>query len=163
MPVRSLDHPAVLPPYESTLVDIETTGRATAQASRVSADHLQADVDRSGAGAAAAGLIVLATVAILEGYRWLDLIRLDAPRPTMVLYVVLVTPATFFLTRRTAVGRAGRSARLCARAASLCVVGLGIAALWVAPDITVRLLGAASLLLAAAALILAWTTEFAGR
>ncbi len=126
-------------------------------------DHLQADVDRSGAGAAAAGLIVLATVAILEGYRWLDLIRLDAPRPTMVLYVILVTPATFLLTRRTAVGRVGRSARLSTRAASLCVVGLGIAALWIAPDVTVRLLGAASLLVAAAALILAWTTEFSGR
>ncbi len=114
---------------------------------------------RPGTGLAAPGLIVLATVAILEGYRWLDLMRLASPRPTMVAYVVLVVPAAFVLTRTRRTGRSGPAARLAVRAGAVAVVVLGIVALVTDGTRAERLLGVASLGVAGACLVLVWSTE----
>jgi hypothetical protein len=118
---------------------------------------------RPGAGLTAPALIILATVAILEGYRWLDLIRLSPPRPTMVLYVVLVAPAVFVLTRRRRPSRTMAVARVVARVAAVAVVACGVLAAlsgWAVAD---RLLGGASLVVAGAALVLVWRAELRRR
>jgi hypothetical protein len=46
-----------------------------------------------------AGLVLLTAAAVLEGYRWLQVIPSSRLHPSALLFAVLVVPATFFLTR----------------------------------------------------------------
>ena len=107
---------------------------------------------------AAPGLVLMATLAIFEGYHWLDLIPNGPVRPTAVLLALLVVPATFGLTRRIS-GPGTGLARTVARACAVLVPALCVVLLIVHNDVLAGVLGVGSLALALALGALAVLSE----
>jgi hypothetical protein len=104
------------------------------------------------------GLVLLAAVSILEGYRWLHLLPDGSLLPTGLLFTLVALPATYWLTRYRSTGLTNvlrRVARICST--SVPVLGLAILIGSAAP--WAQLLGITSLVLAASALGLAVATE----
>jgi hypothetical protein len=111
---------------------------------------------------AAPGLVLLATIAIYEGYHWLRLIPNGAWRPTGLVLVVVVVPATYALTRRVA-GAGTGCLRTAARAGAVLLPALWILLLTVHSDVVGDVLGTVSLALALALVALAVLAEAGGR
>ena len=111
-------------------------------------------------GYTAPTLILLAAVAIFEGYMWLHLIPDGSLRPSGLLFAVAVVPVTSALTRGDpgTGGRLGRVTRLCSVAIPL----LGVALLVSHATVWARLLGGVSLVFAVSALALAAASEHRG-
>jgi hypothetical protein len=109
---------------------------------------------------AAPALVLLAAVAIFEGYLWLHLIPGGSLRPSGLLFAVGIVPVTFALTR----GDPDHRSRLC-RLTRLCATPiplLGMAFLVSHATPCARLLGAASLALAVSTLALTAASEYGG-
>jgi len=128
-----------------------------------SVDH-PADVTRSDRPPAFVQpvLVLVAALAIFEGYHWLNLIPTGSPRPTEVIFLAAVVPLTTGLTRRLE-GAAPRSLCLTARLASVVLLFLGIPELIVSDVVLTRALGVTSLLLAGVLVALAVVAETAER
>ena len=107
---------------------------------------------------AAPGLVLLATVAIYEGYNWLRLIPDGATRPTTVVLAAVVVPATYRLTRSVSGPATGRI-RHVARGCAVLVPALWVLLLLVHSVVVADLLGAVSLALALALVALAVLSE----
>ncbi len=98
--------------------------------------------------------MLLAAVAVFEGYRWLHLIPGGSLRPPGLFVAVACLPATVWLSRCLAPARAG-TARVLACSAAAVLPVLGTAALASGSAWWCRALGATSLVLAASLLALA--------
>jgi hypothetical protein len=110
---------------------------------------------------AAPGLVLLATIAIFEGYHWLHLIPNGPVRPTAVVLAVLVAPASFGLTRRIS-GPGTGSVRIIARTCAVLVPALWVVLLLVHATALAGILGTVSLALALALVALAVLSEISG-
>ena len=107
-------------------------------------------------------LVLLAALAIFEGYRCLQIIPGGSLRPPGLVFALAVVPATLGLTRHTAPGRAAALRWLalgCSAAVPLLslIVLIGHSTAWA------RVLGVASLGLAASLLALAALCERSDR
>jgi hypothetical protein len=107
---------------------------------------------------AAPGLVLLATIAIYEGYHWLRLIPDGTVRPAAVVLAVIAVPATFGLTRRIS-GPGTERLRTVAHACAVLLPVLWTVALLAHSDIAADLLGADSLALALSLVALAVLSE----
>jgi hypothetical protein len=107
---------------------------------------------------AAPGLVLLATIAIYEGYHWLRLIPNGALRPTGLVLAVVVVPATYILTRRVS-GTGTGCLRTAARACAVLLPALWIVLFTVHSDAVGDVLGTDSLALALALVALAVLAE----
>jgi len=107
---------------------------------------------------AAPGLMVVAALAVLEGYSWLHLFPGTSYRSTSLLFVVCVVPVTVLLTRHVQGPRWIPAGRV-ARAGAAVVLVLGSAAAVHHLAILDRALGVVSLVLAASLVSLAATSE----
>ncbi len=108
------------------------------------------------------GMVLLAALAIFEGYRWLQIIPGGSLRPSGMIFAVAVVPATYALTRHGIARRVvvlKHLALACAAAVpllgALVLAGLGTEG--------ARALGASSLLLALSVLALAAVSERGGQ
>lgn len=97
---------------------------------------------------AAPALILVATLAIFEGYHWLHLFPGGSVRLSSLLVVVVVAPVTFALTRRLHTPR-WAWARPVARASASAVLLLGLVATFGHATALSRVLGLTYLVLAA--------------
>jgi len=104
------------------------------------------------------GLVMLATVAIFEGYQWLHLIPGESLHPSGLLFAVVSLPATYWLTR---CGNPGHTVvlRRTTRACAAAIPVLGLIVLIGYPTPWARALGLVPLALAASALGLAVASE----
>jgi hypothetical protein len=107
---------------------------------------------------AAPALMVVAAVAVLEGYNWLHLFPETSLRSTSLLFVVCVVPATVLLTRHVQGPRWIPADRV-ARAGAVVVLVLGSIAAFHHTAILDRVLGVVSLLLAASLVSLVAASE----
>jgi hypothetical protein len=103
-----------------------------------------------------AGLVLLTAAAVLEGYRWLQVIPSGRLHPSALVFVVLVVPATLFLTRPPRPWLRTHSERVAVAAVA------GLTVVTVVETVTGRpwsadLLGASDLTTAVAILIAALT------
>jgi len=107
-------------------------------------------------------LVLIAALAIFEGYHWLHLIPNGSTRPTAILFLLGVVPATVALTRRL---EGPASGALCgaARIGSVAVLLLGITELIVRDVPLTRAVGVTSLALAGVLLGLAVASEVGER
>jgi len=103
-------------------------------------------------------LVLLAAVAIFEGYQWLQIIPGGSLRPSGFLFAVAVVPATWLLTR-WGTGRRVVLLRRVALAGAAAVPVVGILVLAGHDPGLHRCLGAASLLVAVAVLAIAAASE----
>jgi len=118
---------------------------------------------RSGVGTpvfAAPGLVLVATLAIFEGYHWLHLIPDGPVRPTAVVLALVVVPATFALTQRIS-GPGTGLVRLLARGCAVLLPMLWVVLLFVHDDLVSGMLGVVSLALALSLVALAVLSEVA--
>ncbi len=104
------------------------------------------------------GLVLLAALSIYEGYHWLQIIPSGSLHQSGLLFAVVAVPATYGLTRDLTAGLVGflrHLALVTSTAVPLLagVVVVGHGAGWA------RVLGVASLLLAASVIALAAVTE----
>jgi hypothetical protein len=104
------------------------------------------------------GLVLLAAVAIIEGYQWLRIIPGGSLRPSGLLFAVAVVPATWWLTGH-GIGRWMAPLRRVALAGAGAVPVLGLFVLAGHGTALHQCLGAASLLLAVAVLAIAAVSE----
>ena len=104
------------------------------------------------------GMVLLAALAIFEGYQWLQIIPGGSLRPSGLLFAVAVVPATWWLTRH-GIGRRVALLRRMAVASACAVPVIGIGVLVGHGTALHRCLGAVSLLLAVALLAIAAASE----
>ena len=107
---------------------------------------------------AAPALMVVAALAVVEGYNWLHLFPDASFRSTSLLFVVCVVPATVLLTRHVH-GPRWIPVDQAARAGALVVLVLGSVATFHHLAILDRVLGVVSLLLAASLVSLVAASE----
>ena len=121
-------------------------------------------VHRADAGPpfATPGAVLLAAAAILEGYRWLQIIPDGSLRPSGPLFVVAALPATYVLTRHVTSGWAGGLRRVAIGCAAI-VPLLGVAVVTGHASGWGHALGITSLLLALSILMLAVVSEWRDR
>jgi len=105
-------------------------------------------------------MVLLAAAAIFAGYHWLQFIPDGSLRPSGIVVTVLALVATFALTRRTSAGRAVLLRRI-ARTSAAALPVLALVGLITHRTAWNQVLGAVSLLLAAALLALAAVSEHA--
>jgi hypothetical protein len=107
---------------------------------------------------AAPGLVLLAALAIYEGYHWLNLIPNVPVRPTAVVLALVIVPATYGLTRRVT-GPGTPVLRIVARSCADLLPIVWIVSLIVHDTVVSGLLGGISLILAIALVALAAVSE----
>ena len=106
--------------------------------------------------------MLVAALAIFEGYHWLHLMPSESGLPTEVLFLVGVVPVTTALTRHLR-GSVPRALCLTARAISVALVALGLVEATVGGMLVTRALGLSSLMLAGVLLTLTAVVETAER
>ena len=107
-------------------------------------------------------LVLVAALAIFEGYHWLHLMPTGSDRATGALFLIGVVPVTIGLTRRLG-GPAPRALSRTARIVSVAVLALGLAEATLGDVLVTRALGVASLTLAGVLLTLTVVVETAPR
>jgi len=107
------------------------------------------------------GMVLLAALAIYEGYHRLKIIPGGSARPSGLAFAVVVAPATYVLTRHL-VGGPARLLRRLSLGTAVAVPVLALAVMLGAGGTGDRALGLVSLLFAVSVLAQAATTERAG-
>lgn len=107
---------------------------------------------------AAPFLILVAAMAIFEGYHWLQLFPKESLRPTSLIFALLVAPATFALTRHLPAPRLPWARRV-ARASSTVLPILAVVLAVQQVTAVSRVLGVASLVLALSLVVLVVDSE----
>ena len=98
-----------------------------------------------------AGMVLLAAAAILEGYRWLNVIPASRLSPSALVFAAVAVPTAVLLTR-TALATARRSTRVAVEVAAVGLVAVTVLEMVVNRPWSARALGAYDLLMAAAVL-----------
>ncbi len=107
-------------------------------------------------------LVLVAAVAIFEGYHWLHLIPGGSERPSEILFLMGIVPVTAVLTRRLE-GPGPRALGWSARLLSAGLLLLGIAEATGGNGLIIRALGMSSLALAGVLVALVLVVETAPR